>query len=514
MTRDLDRVRTLLAPYVAADELLTDVATLRIAACDALSVGVAPLAVLAPRSVATLVAAVPRLAAAGIAIVPRGAGLSYSGGAVCNRADWVAVDMRALDRVLAIDAAARQVRVEAGCTWSRLHAALAERGLRTPFWGPASGLHATVGGAFANDAIFFGSARHGTFGDCVRGATVCLADGRLLRTGVHVVAEPSLAVAFGPDLTRLFVGACGAFGIVVEITLPLEPVPTATRYAGYRCPSAASALASLAAVVAHGDATEAIVLDPAVTTRLDGRAPRDLGVPGRHHDPAAPFLLSFAIDAVDADDAELRLARATQAVAAHGAVADGEGLLRAFREHPFQPPAMLHASGRRWVPVHGIVAPDRASAALDALDAAMRAHRAAVQGLGLEWSTTCAAIGAGAVLVEANLTWPDGGNALLEHYLGSSAAAATIDESDAGTAAGPQASHRPARWRDVDALRRALADALVGAGATHLQIGRFYDYAGRLDPTSRAVLESLQQSFDPHGIMNPGVLGLHAKGQR
>ena len=38
-----------------------------------------------------------------------------------------------------------------------LCAALAERGLRTPFFGPLSGIEATVGGSLSQNGAFFGS---------------------------------------------------------------------------------------------------------------------------------------------------------------------------------------------------------------------------------------------------------------------------------------------------------------------------------------------------------------------
>jgi FAD/FMN-containing dehydrogenase len=480
---------------LAADELRVGAAELQVAACDAFHVGATPDAVIAPRSLESLVACVPSLVAAGFALVPRGAGLSYSAGATAPPRPWVAVDLRRLDRVESVDAVNRRVRVQAGCTWAQLCGALAPHGLRTPFWGPASGLHATVGGTVSNDAIFYGSGRHGTAGESVLGLTVLLADGRLLRTGVDASATTPSALPFGPDATRLFVGACGAFGIVVAVTLRTEPLPAARRFAAVRCSTRGMALKCLAEVVGERDATEALLLDPAVTTALDGRAPGDVGVPGRRWHAGAPFLLTLAVDAASADEADARLQRVTDACARRGAQPAGPGLLQAFHDDPFGAPTMLRAHGRRWVPVHGIVEPARVAAALDALDDAMRADSALVAELDVQWTTTCAAIGTGAVLVEANLTWPDERNALVDDYVGPGA-----------TAVGGET----AQWRDVQRVRLALVEALDRVGATHLQIGRFYPYRSRLDPVARRFVDALKHSLDPTGSMNPGVLDLPA----
>ena len=159
----------------------------------------------------------------------------------------MALDLRHLSRVLEIRDEDASVRVEAGCSWAALDAALAARGLRTPFRGPASGLHATIGGTLSQDAAFHGSARHGTAAEGVLGLVVLLADGRRPRTGAALLGDTQAPAPFGPDLTQLFVGACGAFGMLLEATLRTVPWPAASRSAGYRCANRAVALGALRA---------------------------------------------------------------------------------------------------------------------------------------------------------------------------------------------------------------------------------------------------------------------------
>lgn len=59
----------------------------------------------------------------------------------------------------------------------------------------------------------------------------------------------------------------------------------------------------------------------------------------------------------------------------------------------------------------------------------------------------------------------------------------------------------------VAALRRELAELFRRLGAIHSQIGKYYEFAGNLEPDTYAVLQSIKQALDPDGRLNPGNLG-------
>jgi glycolate oxidase len=109
--------------------------------------------------------------------------------------------------------------------YAELEKALAPDGFFFPP-DPASGKVATLGGNVATNAGGVKGAKYGTTRDYVLGLQVVLPEGRIMRTGSKAMKSVS-----GYDLTRLFVGSEGTLGVVTEITLKINPRPTATSTA-------------------------------------------------------------------------------------------------------------------------------------------------------------------------------------------------------------------------------------------------------------------------------------------
>ncbi|MEY2884792.1 MAG: hypothetical protein RL490_2516, partial [Pseudomonadota bacterium] len=169
--------------------------------------------IVAPGSVAEIQAVVRAATSAGAAIAPRGAGMGYTGSYLPAEAGTVALDMARMNRILAINAADMTVTVEPGVTWAALNAALKAEGLRTPFWGPMSGLTSTIGGGLSQLNAMFGAGQHGTTSESLIALTMVLADGSLLKTGARGPdGDSPFYRHYGPDLAALFCGDSGVFG--------------------------------------------------------------------------------------------------------------------------------------------------------------------------------------------------------------------------------------------------------------------------------------------------------------
>ena len=160
----------------------------------------------------------------GIPVIPRGAGTGLSGMAVPARGGIV-LDLSHMNKILKISIEDRLAIVQPGVVYAELEKALAQDGFFFPP-DPASGKVATLGGNVATNAGGVKGAKYGTTRDYVLGLQVVLPEGRIMRTGSKAMKSVS-----GYDLTRLFVGSEGTLGVVTEITLKINPKPTATSTA-------------------------------------------------------------------------------------------------------------------------------------------------------------------------------------------------------------------------------------------------------------------------------------------
>ena len=192
---------------VGDEGMLTSPSDRMVYECDAYTIEkLVPDVVVLPANRDEVVAVVKLCREYGVPFVPRGAGTSLAGGTV-PVGGGVMITLTRMNRILEIDAGNMTLRVEAGTTWRQVHDALAPLGLRTPFWGPLSGLASTVGGALSQNSTFFGAGIHGPSPDSVLALSVVLADGSILRTDHHRADGTFHAFrSYGPDLTGLFLG--------------------------------------------------------------------------------------------------------------------------------------------------------------------------------------------------------------------------------------------------------------------------------------------------------------------
>ena len=204
---------------------------------DRQRLGVAPGCVVRPRSTADVQALVQWANATHVALVPYGGGTGLMGGAMTD-GESVLIDFKDMAGILAIRPEDQQAVAQAGVILSRLEEALQTAGLTLGHDPWTVGI-ATVGGAISTDGMGYRGGQYGSMGEQVLGLEVVLPDGRILKT--RAVPKSST----GPDLSRLFIGAEGVFGLITEATLQVFPAPEAHAVLAFAFPTFAHGLAAV-----------------------------------------------------------------------------------------------------------------------------------------------------------------------------------------------------------------------------------------------------------------------------
>jgi glycolate oxidase len=241
---------------------------------------------------------------AGVPFMARGSGTSLSGGAVPIQ-DGIVIALNRLNRVLRVDPDARIAVVEPGVVNLDVTAAAAPHGLYyAP--DPSSQSICTIGGNVAFNSGGAHCFRHGMTANHVLGIKAVLPDGEVVQLGGAGMES------VGPDLTGMFVGSEGLFGIALEITLRLVPRPEAYQ----------TVLAAYVSLQAAGDAVSRIIaagLLPGAMEIMDrlaidaAEAAVDAGYP-----PGAAAILIVELEG-DAPEVAVEFTRLMDVITASGA---------------------------------------------------------------------------------------------------------------------------------------------------------------------------------------------------
>ncbi|WP_226582754.1 FAD-binding oxidoreductase [Halobacillus litoralis] len=150
------------------------------------------------------------------AVTPFGLGSSLEGHAIPYN-QGLTIDFSSMNQVLEVREKDFLVRVQPGVTRSQLNEKLKKHGL---FFSVDPGADATLGGMAATNASGTTSVKYGVMRDQVQSLEVVSPDGKVIHTGNLARKSSS-----GLHLNSLYVGSEGTLGCITELTLRVYGIP-------------------------------------------------------------------------------------------------------------------------------------------------------------------------------------------------------------------------------------------------------------------------------------------------
>lgn len=515
-----ERLRTI----VGSRYVLTDLTSRVFYSQDVFTRDLAAAIVVQPDSTQELAAVVEAAVAAGSAVIARGGGMSYTGGYVPVQINSVLIDTARMNRVLEINQEDMFVTVQVGCNWKALHEALKGSGLRTPFWGPLSGLQATVGGSVSQNSVFWGAGLFGASADSVVSMEVVLADGSVLATGSAAQRNGRPFFRhFGPDLTGLFTCDTGALGVKATITLRLLSALPACRHISYDFDNYPNQVKAMCEISRQNLVAQMFGTDPGlgqVRAQRD-RLLNDVKALGGVMKSAGSVMAavkkgakiawagrrvvknaSYPIHANVEDHSEAGAIAAAQAVAdiceSFGGRVIENSIPSIVHANPFaRLNNMVGPNGERWVPVHALLPHSKVIESVRVTEAIFAKYQDEIAQHNITTGFLFTTISTNCFFMEPLFFWPDALNELHR---------ATVEKAVLSKQSGFAENLQAREW--VATIRGELIQAFSVMGASHLQVGKEYIYKEALKSEPLALLQAIKRELDPSGCINPGSLGL------
>jgi len=151
-----------------------------------------------------------------VPVVPFGTGTSLEGNVVGND-KGITISLEKMDKILSVNAADFDCRVQANVTREKLNEYLREDGVFFPI---DPGANAAIGGMASTSASGTMAVKYGTMKSVITGLTVVMPNGEIIKTGTRTKKTSA-----GYNLTNLFIGSEGTLGIITEVQLRLSPIP-------------------------------------------------------------------------------------------------------------------------------------------------------------------------------------------------------------------------------------------------------------------------------------------------
>ncbi len=438
----------------------------------------APDLVVSPASHDEVQALLERCSARWVAVIPFGGGTSVVGGLrpdTTGFAGTVAIDLRRLDALVAVDDQSRLAVLETGLRGPEAEALLGARGYTLGHF-PQSFEYATLGGFAAARSSGQSSAGYGRFDERVLALRLATPAGTL-----ELGRAPRSAA--GPDLRQLVLGSEGTLGVITSLTLAVDPVPEHRVYEGWALPSFTHGTALVRRLAQDGPRPTVLRLSDEAETAMGLARPLDLGTGGGSGQAGAGSGQAGGCLAIlgwegEYEEVERRRRATAELLLAAGGTevpGAGEGWASGRYRGPYLRDALLDAGAlvetletvSFWAALPGLYA---------AVTGALR--------------TTLERLGTPpAVLCHISHVYPAGASLYF-------------------TVACAQLEDPIAQW---EAAKAAAGEAILAAGGSithHHGVGADHRdlYPREVGALGVEMLRAVKRTVDPAGILNPGIL--------
>jgi alkyldihydroxyacetonephosphate synthase len=400
-----------------------------------------------------------------LAVVPYGGGTAVTGGLVAAREGYAGVlslDLRRMSRLLAVDEVSMTATLEPGLRGPEAEALLAAHGLTLGHF-PQSFEFASIGGFAATRSSGQSSAGFGRFDSLVVGLRAATPVGDV-RWGV------APASAAGPDLRQVLLGSEGAFGVLTEVTVRVRPAAEVKAYEGWRWPDFAAGTEAMRTLAQSQLMPTVLRLSDEAETAINLADPAAIGGAG---DGGCLMVVGHE---GTAEQVAARQAAVATALAGLGGTPLGPEPGEAWAHGRFDAPYL-----RDSLLDVGVL--------VETLETATFWSRVPALYEGVR-ATLADRLGEGSlVLCHVSHVYETGCSLYF-------------------TVAARGAADSLAQWRGV---KEAAGDAIVEHGGTithHHAVGTDHKpwLAAEIGPVGIEVLRGLKRTFDPTGVLNPGVL--------
>ena len=147
----------------------------------------------------------------------------------------IVISTSGMNKILDINTASLTVTTEAGAVWLAVNSTLWKQGYELSSQWHGGVISATLGGAVAANAIARTSEPGTQVGDTLVGLRVVLPNGEIITTGsaANPKSHPFERYTLGPDITGLFIGSSGTFGIITEVSFRIRRKRKKNVYLSY-----------------------------------------------------------------------------------------------------------------------------------------------------------------------------------------------------------------------------------------------------------------------------------------